>query len=143
MKEQLERLDLPGSLFLCSGLDAFLSSVDEGRRYDAVLMDTDRIQSKTGIAMGRFPYRKDPNMKIIYTAGCNDRFFRHVFPNKADLSGYLVKPVNDVLLSVRTARILLCRRLCCSPPCRRNSCVPTVFQVKTVLGIRVADGPER
>lgn len=75
-----------------------MKSVEGGKVYDAVLMDIDWRQEKTGMDIAEQLYKMLPRAKIIYVTGYNDRFSQHVFLHRANLCGYLVKPVDPEIL---------------------------------------------
>jgi len=98
IEAQLQAIPMVESIFLFSDLNMFLFSVDEGKRYDAVLMDIDWNQGGTGMDVAEELYKLCPETKIIYITGYSDRFSQHIFLYRANLSGYLIKPVDMELL---------------------------------------------
>jgi DNA-binding LytR/AlgR family response regulator len=50
-------------------------------------------------------YKLCPETKIIYVTGYNDRFSQHVFLYRANLSGYLTKPVDMELLQANLKKV--------------------------------------
>lgn len=107
--EQLRRLGMVESLHVYSDQKTFLKSVEDGNIYDAVLMDIDWRQEKTGMDIAEQLYIMLPHAKIIYVTGYNDRFSQHVFLHRVNLCGYLVKPVDPEILAknLRKAEKLL------------------------------------
>lgn len=99
IEEQIRRLDMAESLHAYSEQKMFLKSVEDGAVYDVVLMDIDWQQEKTGMDVAEQLYKMLPHAKIIYVTGYNDRFSQHVFLQRANLSGYLTKPVDPELLA--------------------------------------------
>lgn len=105
IEEQLQTLPMVGNIFLFSDLDALLFSVDEGRRYDAVLMDIDWNQGDSGMDVAEELYKLCPDTKIIYVTGYSERFSQHIFLYRANLSGYLTKPVDTALLRANLRKV--------------------------------------
>lgn len=103
--DQIRRLDLAESLHAYSEQKTFLRSVEDGAVYDAVLMDIDWHQERTGMDVAELLYSFLPNAKIIYVTGYNDRFSQHIFLHRANLSGYLTKPVNPKLLEKNLRKV--------------------------------------
>jgi DNA-binding LytR/AlgR family response regulator len=79
-------------------LNTFLFSIDGGKRYDAVLLDIDWGRGDTGMDVAEELYKLCPETKIIYVTGYNERFSQRIFLQRANLSGYLTKPVDMALL---------------------------------------------
>lgn len=93
------------SVCLFSSLDALMSSVEEGRLYDAVLLDIDWDGKDAGLdAAGRLA-QLSPRTKIIFVTGYNDRFSQQIFLRGVSPSGYLVKPVDQELLEANLKKV--------------------------------------
>ncbi|MDR1438898.1 MAG: LytTR family DNA-binding domain-containing protein [Clostridiales bacterium] len=105
IREQLQSLPMVGNAFLFSDLSAFLLSIDDGRRYDAVLMDIDWDQATSGMDVAAELYKLSPETKIIYVTGYSDRFSQRIFLYRANLSGYLTKPVDMELLQANLKKV--------------------------------------
>lgn len=98
IREQLQTLSLVGNIFLFSNLNAFLFSIEEGKRYDVILLDIDWNRDRVGMEVAEELYKLCPETKIIYVTGHNDRYIQHIFLYRANLNGYLTKPVDMELL---------------------------------------------
>ena len=128
LENKLLSLAMADSICAFSSLDAFLLSVEGGSRYDAVLMDiewgekgvwaVDGIGSgDRGLDGGAQPscaagmdaaselLRQSPGTKIIYVTGHVERFNQQVFLQRANLSGFLTKPVDIELLSANLRKV--------------------------------------
>lgn len=97
-QKQIEAIHIAEQIVCYSQLAAFFFSVEEGMMYDVVLMDIDWQQGETGMDVAEKLFQLSPQTKIIYVTGYNDRFSQEIFLHKANLSGYLVKPVDTDLL---------------------------------------------
>lgn len=97
-QKQIENLHIAEQVICYSRLAAFFFSVEEGMIYDVVLMDIDWQQSESGMDVAEKLFQLSPQTKIIYVTGYNDRFSQEIFLHKVNLSGYLVKPVDNHLL---------------------------------------------
>jgi len=104
-EEQLRELSIIEAVFSFSDYNAFLFSVDDGKQYDAVLMDIDWNRDLTGMDIAEEIYKLNPRTKIIFVTGNSDRFSQQIFLCKANLSGYLTKPVNSELLYANLKKI--------------------------------------
>lgn len=102
---QLKTLTLVDNAFMFSSLEAFLFSVDGGKRYDAVLMDIDWEKKATGIDTAAELYKLCPDTKIIYVTGYVERFSQHIFLQRSNLSGFLTKPVDIELLRANLQKV--------------------------------------
>jgi len=105
MEEQLKTISIVDSIFIFSNLDTFLFSIDGGKRYDAVLMDIDWGKKATGIDAAAELFRLCPDTKIIYVTGFAERFSQQIFLHRANLSGFLTKPVNTELLCANLQKV--------------------------------------
>ena len=105
IRTQLEKLNIADQLSCYFNLNAFLCSVEDGPRYDVVLMDIDWQQDETGMDIAEKLEQLSPLTKIIYITGYNDRFSQQIFLHKANLSGYLVNPIDTGLLQANLAKV--------------------------------------
>ena len=98
MKEKLSSLQMVSEASYFSDLSAFLSSIDKGCTYDAVLMDIDWNQSVTGMDAAAELYKRRPDIAVIYVTGHSDMYSQRIFLSKANLSGFISKPVDMEIL---------------------------------------------
>ena len=105
MEEQLHTLHMADSIHLFSSLEGFLISIDGGSRYDAVLMDIEWHEDKAGLDAAAELYKLCPDTKIIYVTGRTDRYSQQIFLHRANLSGYLTKPVSLELLEANLRKV--------------------------------------
>ena len=105
IQKQIEELHMTEQVISYSKLNAFFSSVEEGKVYDAVLMDIDWRQDENGMDVAEKLNELSPRTKIIYVTGYNDRFSQQIFLHRANLSGYLVKPVDNQLLRANLKKV--------------------------------------
>jgi DNA-binding LytR/AlgR family response regulator len=105
LQKQLLTLPIVKNIFVFSDLRMFLSSVEDGNFYDAALMDIDWNENRTGIDAAAELYKLNPEIKIIYVTGRNDRYSQHIFLQRANLSGYLTKPVDIELLKINLQKV--------------------------------------
>lgn len=105
LREQLRTIPLVDGIHCFSCLEELRESVENGESYDAVLMDIDWQEEKTGIDAAAELYRLAPRTKIIYVTGYTDRFVQQVFLHRANLSGYLTKPVDRDLLVANLQKV--------------------------------------
>ena len=81
-----------------STLGSFLLSVEDGAQYDAVLLDINWDQSQNGMDVAEQLLVLSPHTQIIYVTGYSDWFAQQIFLQKSNLSGFLTKPIDPVLL---------------------------------------------
>ena len=98
LESQLLTLSMADNISVFSDLDAFWLSVDGGKRYDAVLMDIDWDEKAAGMDTAAELYKLCPETKIIYVTGHVEKFNQKVFLQRANMSGFLTKPVDIELL---------------------------------------------
>lgn len=97
-EEQLRGIPMVDTVVTFSDYNAFLFTIDEGKRYDVVFMDIEWDQPRSGMDIAAELYKLSPATKIIYVTGHSERFFEHIFLYKANLSGFLSKPIKAELL---------------------------------------------
>ena len=105
IQRQIEELHMTEQVVSYSKLNAFFSSIEEGIVYDAILMDIDWRQDENGMDVAEKLNELSPRTKIIYVTGYNDRFSQQIFLHRANLSGYLVKPVDSQLLRANLEKV--------------------------------------
>ena len=106
IKGQLTSYPIVENVFTFSDLEEFLLSVKGGRVYDAVLMDIDFEQDKTtGMDAAAELLKLCPKTKIIYATG-NVEYSQQIFLHRANLSGFLTKPINPGLLQANLQKVI-------------------------------------
>lgn len=104
-EEQLRNIPFVDTIFAFSDYNTFLFSVDEGKRYDAVFMDIEWGQKRNGMDIAEELYKLSPGTKIIYVTGHSELFSQRIFLHKANLSGFLSKPVDSKLLYANLQKV--------------------------------------
>ena len=79
--------------------DLLLAEVKAGSSFDAVFMDIDFGNKKTGIDYSQELYEINPQIRLVYITGFTDRFVQHVFLSPSNMIGFLTKPVDKDILS--------------------------------------------
>ena len=105
MQEQLQSIPVVDSVYPFGELEDFLGTVRNGKVYDAVFMDIDWNKEECGIRAAEELYRIAPDTKVVYVTGYTERFAQQVFLHKANLSGFLSKPVDSVLLQQNLCKV--------------------------------------
>jgi len=105
MKEKLSSITMVENTFFFSDLQKFLSTIEDGHTYDAVLMDIDWGHGATGIDAAAELHKRSPETSVIYVTGHNDRYSQHIFLSKANLSGFIAKPVDMEILKANLRKI--------------------------------------
>ena len=103
--EQLKTLQITDDIYMFSDLEAFLFSINGGKRYDAVLMDIEWQEKGAGMDAAAEVYRLCPEAKIIYVTGYVERYSQQIFLQRSNLSGYLTKPVDLDLLRANLQKV--------------------------------------
>ena len=104
LKMQLSTIPIVKTVFDFSNLDNFVLSIDEGKKYDAVLMDIDWDKDGMGMDIAEEIYKLSPKTKVIYVTGFWE-YSQHVFLRRTNLSGFLTKPVSTKLLEENLRKI--------------------------------------
>lgn len=76
-----------------------LMQVTKAKDYDLVFMDLDwKNELKTGFQWGEELYQIIPDLPIIFITGYNDCFAQQVLLAKANILGYMTKPIDFSIL---------------------------------------------
>ncbi len=105
MEEYLQTLSQIENVAAFSTLESFLLSVEDGAKYDAVLLDIDWNQMQNGMDVAEQLLVLSPHTQIIYITGYGDRFVQQIFLQKSNLSGYLTKPIDPMLLQANLEKV--------------------------------------
>lgn len=105
IEAQLAALPMVANISTFSNFDTFLFSVDEGKQYDAILMDIEWNRERSGMEIAEELYKLCPESKIIFVTGHSDRFSQQIFLHKSNLSGFLTKPVDTELLRANLQKV--------------------------------------
>ena len=105
IKAELQALPMVDSVALFSDLTKFLFSIEEGQSYDAVLMDIEWDEKISGMDAASELFKLCPEIKIIYVTGHVEQFSQQIFLSRANLSGYLTKPVDTALLQENIQKV--------------------------------------
>ena len=89
-----------------SRIERFFADLEEGRTFDLVLVDLEWGEPMTGIEYAEKLYGIAPHLPVIYVTGFNDRFSQHILLKKTNLAGYLIKPIDLVLLERYLKKII-------------------------------------
>ena len=89
---QIEKLNI------FSDYSSLKKAIADGDNFDIIFMDIDFGEEKTGIDFASELYSVSPDSGIIYITCHRDRYAQQVFLEKTNLLGYLLKPIDLVLL---------------------------------------------
>ena len=76
-----------------SNISLFFEDLKNGKVYDAVFMDIDWEQDKTGIDFAEKLLKYSPNSQIVYITAYTMDYVEDIFLTASNLSGFLMKPV--------------------------------------------------
>lgn len=82
-----------------SFFDAISNECDHKRCFDVVCMDIDWNENDNGIDFAERLLKTCPATQIIYVTGYGEKYSQRIFLSDSNLCGYLVKPVDKMLLS--------------------------------------------
>ncbi len=82
-----------------SSLEEIWSAIEEGKKFDLILMDIEWNLPRNGIDFAADLVQVSPNTQVIYVTGYSDRFAQRIFLKPGNICGYLIKPVEAQLLS--------------------------------------------
>jgi DNA-binding LytR/AlgR family response regulator len=105
IEEQLSMLPMVDNIHKFSSLETFLLSIEDGKRYYAVLMDIEWENKVAGMDAAAQVYKLCPEMKVIFVTGRVERYSQQIFLHRTKLSGYLTKPINTDLLRANLQKV--------------------------------------
>ena len=98
MKKILLKETFVETVMTYSKPDRLLGDIKENEGFDLVILVLEWECGKNGFYWGEEIYKTAPHLPVVFITGYNDRFAQHVLLAKANLLGYLTKPVDaDVL----------------------------------------------
>ena len=98
MKRVFRELNSSDMLECFSDIKAFIKSVEDGVKYDIVLMDIDWENHQNGIDYAEYLYKASPKTSIIFVTGYSQQYIESVFMKKTNICGYLEKPIKSETL---------------------------------------------
>jgi DNA-binding LytR/AlgR family response regulator len=105
LKEKLSALPIVDKASYFTDLSLFLASLEDGHSYEAVLMDIDWGQKKTGMDAATELYKHLPETPVIYVSGYSEKYAQHIFLHQANLSGFISKPVDAEILEANLEKV--------------------------------------
>lgn len=68
------------------------------KNFDAVFMDIEFEREQNGIQYVKEIFRITPEIQMIYVTGYHDKYIQQIFLSDANLTGYLMKPLDKEIL---------------------------------------------
>ena len=93
VKKVMEQIDFVKEADYYSNIGMFYSELKQGVTYDAVLLDIDWKEQKTGIDFAEELLSLCPDMRIIYITAYTLEYVEDIFLKTSNLSGFLMKPL--------------------------------------------------
>ena len=100
LKKQLEKQKLVQSVQIFSNIETFQKEIENQCLFDLVLMDIEWGREKNGIDFAEQLTKTAPQLQVIFVTAYNERFSQQIFLKNINLCGYLIKPVQESLLTV-------------------------------------------
>lgn len=131
LERQLWHIPIVEEVSSFSDIAMLRRSMADGVRFAAVLMDIQWNTDANGLELAEELFQCSPSTRIIFVTGYADDYLQQVFLRRANLSGFLTKPVDQTLLEANLQKIaaqqqtesLLLRRL--SKKWRRSPLPPS------------------
>lgn len=89
-----------------SDTEIFLEHVGNRHSYEMVIMDIEWNGKEEGIQTAERLGRLDPDARVIYMTGYTRQYVQQIFLHPANLSGFLMKPVNEELLKQNVYKVM-------------------------------------
>lgn len=106
--EVIEAVDRILGTGFCDGyedLKKLLAAIEGGERYQAIIMDIEWNGSADGIEAAQKIQQLDSSARIIYMTGYAERYVQQIFLKPANISGFLMKPVEEKMLRENLKKI--------------------------------------
>lgn len=98
LQMMLEETECIDEIVFFYDVEVLFAEIEDGILFDVIFMDIYFKNGDTGIDNAEKIYELDPSAKIIYVTGYNDKYSQLILLKSVNLCGYLVKPVDKVLL---------------------------------------------
>lgn len=72
--------------------------VEKQKELDAIFMDIEFDREINGIQYVKEIFQKAPHIQLVYVTGYHDRYAQHIFLSEANLTGFLMKPLDKGIL---------------------------------------------
>lgn len=105
IEQQVRQVPVVTKASYFSDIGLLLQSLQDGEGYDAVLLDIQWNEARNGIDIAEELYSTLPHAKIIYVTGYTQDYAQQVFLRRANLSGFLSKPVVQELLEANLQKV--------------------------------------
>lgn len=108
LEDVIEKVNRVAGAICCEGyseLEHLLEAIKSGKRYLAILMDIEWNGSAEGIEAAHKVKQLDKEAKIIYMTGYAERYVQQIFLKSANISGFLMKPVEENFLRENLKKI--------------------------------------
>ena len=100
LKMCIEKQPVVKSVQVFSKIENFQKKIETDCPYDVVLMDIEWRQEKNGMDFAEQLQKVAPRLQVIFVTAYNEQYSQQIFLKKINLCGFLVKPVQEELLSV-------------------------------------------
>lgn len=106
MKAMLEADARVGNVSCYERPEQLLEVIERGEKeLDAVFMDIEFDRDGNGITYGKKIFQRAPQIQVVYVTGYHDRYIQQIFLTETNLTGYLMKPLEQKLLGQYLSRI--------------------------------------
>lgn len=99
LNEQIQKISHIHDISVFSSIDRLFCEIGDGQSYDLIFMDIDWDQEKNGMDFGKELLQICPRAQIVYVTGYSEKYSQQIFLQKSNLVGFLVKPVEENILS--------------------------------------------
>lgn len=105
-QQQLEAIPYIKNVHPFHAVDELLRHCETGGAFDALFLDLDLNEEKTGLQVAESLYQLAPGMPVIFVTGYTDRFVQELFLHKGNIRGFLTKPIEEKLLAAHLQMIV-------------------------------------
>ncbi|MCD8151370.1 MAG: LytTR family DNA-binding domain-containing protein [Clostridiales bacterium] len=106
LKMILSEIPTVKKIHMYSDMDNLFGMLEVGEQYDVVLLDIDWKRRETGVDFAERLYETCPYTNIIYMTAYMSEYVEDIFLKRANLSGFLTKPVRKEALERNLEKIL-------------------------------------
>lgn len=108
--EMIRKIKLASQCDAYFDLEEIVNAVENGADYDIIMMNIHWQSDGDGMRAAERISQLDPRVKIIFMTEDTQRYIQEIFLSPANLSGLLVKPVDETMLEKNLQKVMKTRK---------------------------------
>ena len=87
-----------GEVVVYEDAQELVSEIERKNFFDAIFMDIELGNEQNGIQIVKRIFKEAPQIQLVYVTGYQEKYVQQIFLSEGNLTGFLVKPVDEDLL---------------------------------------------